>query len=64
MTEDPNSPEAQGWRLCAESKPGAWVSVYLALADSSVRVGFWNGSTWIAAGVEVEAVYWRHLGSE
>jgi hypothetical protein len=61
MAEDADSPEAQGWQLCAEAKPTPWMSVHVVLPDNSVRVGFWNGSTWNAGGSEVDPVYWRPL---
>jgi hypothetical protein len=59
MADQPDSPELHGWRRCNEEKPVPWQSVHVALADGTVRMGFWNGTAWVAGGAEVEPVYWQ-----
>jgi len=57
------SAEGNPWRDCNAEKPPAYTPVIVLLADGTEDgmqlLGFWSGSVWIAAGAEVEPVYWR-----
>ena len=56
MTEEE---EDEPWRQCEAETPPVYIPVNVILEDGTERLGFWSGSNWIAAGAEVEPVFWR-----
>ena len=57
LSERTEPEEGEPWRQCEAEKPPVYTPVSVILEDGAERLGFWSGSSWIAAGAEIRPVF-------
>jgi len=55
----PEEVDSDQWRDCDADPPPVYMPVTVMTEDGSVRLGFWSGSAWIAAGAEIKPSGWK-----